>query len=182
MREMMSEGDRLSAARGGFETQRAGTGEQIEAALAVEALAEPVEKRFADAIGRRPQTVEIEHCQRRALPVATDPAWCRAGRQERGPEPLEREGREQPHAVHLRLRGQGDTFISGLLLEEVAEVRAAGLEQDRLPGRLAPPGTARGRSQHRLPALVPASPRIGDPHPPIATPAGPRTITGSGAE
>ena len=62
------------AARRRLETERAAAGEEIETALAVELLAEPVEKRLADAIGRGAQAVEIEHRQRRALPVAADDA------------------------------------------------------------------------------------------------------------
>src|SRR5690348_9074258 len=47
--------DSRRAARRGLETERARTGEEIEATLAVEPLSEPVEERLAHAIGRGPE-------------------------------------------------------------------------------------------------------------------------------
>ena len=70
-------------------------GEGVEAAPAGERLAEPVEERLADAIGRRPQARPVGHRQLAALPEAADDAHlarqrraARRPRRARGRAPL----------------------------------------------------------------------------------------------
>ena len=58
------------AARGRLEAERAAAGERIEAAPAVEVLAEPVEQRLAHAVRRRAQPLLIGDRQLAALPGA----------------------------------------------------------------------------------------------------------------
>src|SRR5690606_39736418 len=62
------------AARRGREAERAGAGEQVEAAPAVDALPEPVEERLANAVGRRAQTFDVGDVDRRAPPPSADDA------------------------------------------------------------------------------------------------------------
>ncbi len=53
--------DARRTARRRLKAERPAAREQIEATLAVQALAQPVEERFAHAVGCRAQAVEIEN-------------------------------------------------------------------------------------------------------------------------
>jgi len=63
-----------SAARCGFKTQRACAGKGIEAALAAEILAQPVEQGFAHTVGRGTQTGLVGHLEFGAFPLAANDA------------------------------------------------------------------------------------------------------------
>lgn len=62
------------AARRGLEAERAAAGEKIQAGKAGQILAEPVEQRFAHAVGRRPQPRARRHAQQAAAVFAADDA------------------------------------------------------------------------------------------------------------
>src|SRR5690606_2734306 len=68
------------AARGGFEAQHAGAGEQVQAAQAVQVLAQPVEQRLAHAVRRRTQARQFRHGDQARAPLAADDAHAAQGR------------------------------------------------------------------------------------------------------
>ena len=74
----LEQDDLGGAARCRLEAERARAGERIEAAPAVERLAEPVEERLADAVGRRPEPRRVGDRQLAALPRAADDRAPRA--------------------------------------------------------------------------------------------------------
>ena len=61
--------------RGGFETEGAASGVEIQASGASNGIREPVEQRLADPVGGRPQTVDVGHAQPAAAPCSRDNAY-----------------------------------------------------------------------------------------------------------
>ena len=74
LRLAIDEGHVSGTARERFETKRTAAREQIQAARAHDRLLQPVEKRFAHAIGRRPDRGERRKNDARAAPAAADDA------------------------------------------------------------------------------------------------------------